>query len=214
MRLSNTPEIANHARGDEPRLVRAALAGLLIVAGCTAGDEPSAPPVPVWVDPPAARVEALPPIPTPAPKRPAAPPRVRNKPAAPSVQPSDEVDATGDPDAVAPVADGMSEEVETAQPEVQPAPELRPASLPLQLRGMSEAQATALLGRPSAVEDKAPARIWTYRSETCTVRVAFFPQVETLDYRVLSVDASEKGGEVARARCYEDILGTSRERGT
>ena len=123
------------------------------------------------------QAEALPPIPVPAPPRPQPQPH-RTKTKTPTAQPTK-------------VAE-------------DPAP--TPPPLAVRLKGLSEAEAETLLGRPVAVEEKAPARVWIYRVKACSVRVAFFPQMATLDFRVLSVELSEKGDEAARARCEADLL--------
>lgn len=158
------------------------VAAMLLGAGC-AGTEGVAegPAVP---EPPATAPAApTPPIPVPAPARPQ-PPKPRAK--APVPKPA------GDAAAAAAAAAAM-----TLPP---------PQPLAVRLKGLSETEAEALLGRPAAVEEKAPARIWTYRAGECSLRLGFFPQVQTLDFRVLSVEAAPRGDAAAEARCDAALL--------
>jgi len=171
--------IGDRKRG-RPGVFPMAVMCALAAAGCTgelAPDETAAP----RIDAPVmAQTAGLPPIPVPAPPRPQpAHPRVKTP--APPAKP-----------------------VEDPAPPTTTAPTSPP--LAVRLKGLSEAEAEALLGRPAAVEEKAPARVWVYRAKACSLRVAFFPQMATLDFRVLSVELSEKGDAAARSRCEADLL--------
>ncbi len=44
----------------------------------------------------------------------------------------------------------------------------------------------ALLGPADRVEEAAPGRTWEYRDGACVLAVRFYPDLKTLDYRVLS----------------------------
>ncbi len=180
MSVSAEPFTCRSRRGRLAVVLSVTLAAMLLGAGC-AGTEGVAE-GPVAADPPAVTQAApVPPIPVPAPPRPQ-PPKPRAK--APAAKPAEDAAA----------AAAMAGPVPPPQP------------LAVRLKGLSEAEAERLLGRPAAVEEKAPARIWTYRAGECSLRLAFFPQVQTLDFRVLSVEAAPRGDTAAEARCDAALL--------
>lgn len=56
------------------------------------------------------------------------------------------------------------------------------------LVGLDQFQTKRLLGNPSATEDDAPARVWRYAGGGCTLRVFFFKDMISEDFRALSYD--------------------------
>ncbi len=62
---------------------------------------------------------------------------------------------------------------------------------PDRLVGLSEAEATNLLGPPVEKTDSPPSRVWTYRSETCEVKLFFYPEVGGTTYRTLTYEISD-----------------------
>jgi len=70
------------------------------------------------------------------------------------------------------------------------------------LVGMTEAETRGRLGPPNFAEDAAPSRIWLYAAENCSIRLYFFPEVESLVYRVLRYEVLGHGdGE----QCIADL---------
>lgn len=184
MSVSAEPFTCRSRRGRLAVVLSVTLAAMLLGAGCAGTEGVAEGPAPA--DPPAATQAAgTPPIPVPAPPRPQ-PPKPRAK--APAAKPAEDAAAAA---AAAAAMDA-------------PVPPLQP--LAVRLKGLSEAEAETLLGRPAAVEEKAPARIWTYRAGECSLRLGFFPQVQTLDFRVLSVEAAPRGDTAAEARCDAALL--------
>lgn len=70
------------------------------------------------------------------------------------------------------------------------------------LVGMTEAETRGRLGPPNFAEDAAPSRIWLYAAENCSIRLYFFPEVESLVYRVLRYEVL---GEGDGGQCLAEI---------
>lgn len=51
----------------------------------------------------------------------------------------------------------------------------------------------ALLGPADRIEEAAPGRTWEYRDGVCVLAVRFYPDLKTLDYRVLSYGFDNEG---------------------
>jgi len=76
---------------------------------------------------------------------------------------------------------------------------------PVNLVGKSEGQVRAMLGPPTAVEERAPGKTWHYREGRCSVDVQLYPDVQTrqfgtLAYEVKSDDNSDEGRRDCMAR--------------
>jgi len=72
------------------------------------------------------------------------------------------------------------------------------AAVPVSLAGKSEAELRALLGAPTAEEDRPPGKRWHYRDGQCTLDVQLYPDVQTkqfgtLAYEVKSHDNTDQG---------------------
>lgn len=89
------------------------------------------------------------------------------------------------------------------KPKTAAAPPEADAWTPEKLVGMTQAETERQLGPPSLEEESAPAKIWLYAADTCTVKVYFFPEMKSLVYKVLryEVVGDEKSGE----RCFAEI---------
>jgi hypothetical protein len=103
--------------------------------------------------------------------------------------------ATTDSRAGTPATTG--EGSQTAAPStaaVPNAPATAPAANydPDRLVGLSEAEATNLLGPPAEKSDSPPSRVWTYRSETCDVKLFFYPEVGGTTYRTLTYEINDR----------------------
>jgi hypothetical protein len=73
-------------------------------------------------------------------------------------------------------------------PATAPAPEYDPD----RLVGLTEAAATNLLGPPAETSDSPPSRVWTYRSQTCDVKLFFYPEVGGSLYRTLTYEINDR----------------------
>lgn len=83
-----------------------------------------------------------------------------------------------------------------------------PAKLdPDALMGLDQRQTKRLLGVPAAMEDQSPARVWSYANGACTLKVFFFMDLSSQDFRALSYDvkSSEHVPDVDQ-RCFAQLL--------
>ncbi|HYG87694.1 MAG TPA: hypothetical protein VD978_15650 [Azospirillum sp.] len=83
-----------------------------------------------------------------------------------------------------------------------------PAKLePDALMGLDERQTKRLLGNPAAMEDETPAKVWHYANGACTLKVFFFMDLSSQDFRALSYDvkSSEHVPDVDQ-RCFAQLL--------
>ena len=65
------------------------------------------------------------------------------------------------------------------------------------LVGLSQADATALLGAPSESKDLPPSKIWTYHSPVCDMKLFFYPEVGGPNFRALTYQIDERGASDA-----------------
>lgn len=74
------------------------------------------------------------------------------------------------------------------------APATAPAAQydPDRLVGLSESEALSLLGPPAEKSDSPPSRVWTYRSESCDVKLFFYPEVGGTAYRTLTYEINDR----------------------
>jgi hypothetical protein len=90
-----------------------------------------------------------------------------------------------------------SQPAATAAPSTAAAPNA-PAAAPAadydpdRLVGLSEADAMSLLGPPVEKSDSPPSRVWTYRSQTCDVKLFFYPEVGGTTYRTLTYEINDR----------------------
>lgn len=75
-----------------------------------------------------------------------------------------------------------------AAPAAAPAAEYDPD----RLVGLSETDAMNLLGPPAEKADSPPSRVWTYRSQTCDVKLFFYPEVGGTTYRTLTYEITDR----------------------
>ena len=73
---------------------------------------------------------------------------------------------------------------------------------PEQLPGLTQDEAQAMLGPPTAQSAQAMATVWTYRRGDCTLSLMFYPEVETAVQRVLGY---EFGGGGDAAACLKRL---------
>lgn len=76
-----------------------------------------------------------------------------------------------------------------------------------QLIGLSPEQAVQRLGEPAQESFEAPARIWQYNATICTLRLVFYRDILSEQYRTLSYQfiPDEKNADTQR-RCLADIV--------
>mgnify|MGYP001315023279 CR=1 FL=1 len=85
---------------------------------------------------------------------------------------------------------------------------------PERIVGLTEAQTADLLGRPAEQEEKAPARLWRYGARDCTATIIFYPEVESLTYRVLDIEiVNREGRETTDRACLGEIAAARSSRG-
>ncbi|MCW2246522.1 hypothetical protein M2352_002113 [Azospirillum fermentarium] len=85
-------------------------------------------------------------------------------------------------------------------PDTAPGGTPAPAA-PLSLVGISQQEARALLGAPTATTEEASAIVWDYGGRECGLRLFFFMDVNAHDFRTLSfetTDAGSGGGDSAQ----------------
>ena len=79
--------------------------------------------------------------------------------------------------------------------------------------GYDRAEVRDLLGEPIWVEEIPPALSWQYASEECVLRVFFFMEVTTRNFRVLSYDVtSNDDANDVDQRCLSDLVAQASER--
>ena len=91
---------------------------------------------------------------------------------------------------------------------VPSAPAASPADFdPDRLVGLSEAEATNLLGAPVEKSDSPPSRIWTYRSLTCDVKLFLYPEVGATTYRTLTYEINDRDpADTTHAGCVGGLV--------
>ena len=103
----------------------------------------------------------------------------------------------------APAAQGTTAGAASTAPTVPAAPSTAaapsaPTTVPAveydpdRLVGLSEGDAMKLLGPPAEQSDSPPSRVWTYRSQTCDVKLFFYPEVGGTTYRTLTYEINDR----------------------
>ena len=68
------------------------------------------------------------------------------------------------------------------------------------LIGLNETEIETFLGPPMLQEDRAPTKLWVFRSKTCTINVTLYPDVETRQFHALSYEVISDVHTVERTR--------------
>lgn len=78
---------------------------------------------------------------------------------------------------------------------------------PEALMGLDQRQTKRLLGVPASMEDQSPARVWSYANGACTLKVFFYMDLSSQDFRALSYDvkSNEHVPDVDQ-RCFAQLL--------
>lgn len=73
------------------------------------------------------------------------------------------------------------------------------------------ADVVALLGDPSSKQDQSPGEMWLFAATDCTLRLFFYPQVESESFRVLSYQAVSAEGDYAAQECLDILMAERRD---
>ena len=97
----------------------------------------------------------------------------------------------------------LADDVPAGSGRFAPAPKIKPRFIALiepdTLVGLSPDEVQAVIGRPVTVADRAPAKIWSYRSRECAVDVFFYLDVGSSTFRALTLDLKDARGKATRA---------------
>jgi hypothetical protein len=86
---------------------------------------------------------------------------------------------------------------------------------PKSLVGLDEQATVRLLGEPSWTEDVPPAKYWQYATPSCVLRVFFFMEMTTQNFRALSYElTSSDDAPNVHERCFAQLLAQASGRQT
>jgi len=86
---------------------------------------------------------------------------------------------------------------------------------PKALVGLDEQATVRLLGEPSWTEDVPPAKYWQYATPSCVLRVFFFMEMTTQNFRALSYElTSSDDAPNVHERCFAQLLAQASSRQT
>lgn len=68
------------------------------------------------------------------------------------------------------------------------------------LIGLSESEIESALGTPMLQEDRAPTKLWVFRSRNCTINVTLYPDVETRQFHALAYEVTSDVHTAERTR--------------
>lgn len=79
---------------------------------------------------------------------------------------------------------------------------------PAELIGLEPTQTVAVLGEPSLRLQDPPAQVWQYNATECTLRLHFYRDIITQQFRALSyeIENSDTENVDAERRCLNDII--------
>jgi len=101
---------------------------------------------------------------------------------------------------------------EPSAPPQQP-PQPVPSADPNQVVGMTEAEATSLIGPPNRSDVEPPARVWVYDGERCTLRVFFYLDLGREAFRALTWSiAHPEGDPQDEWHCFGRLVNDARSR--
>lgn len=84
---------------------------------------------------------------------------------------------------------------------------------PHTLVGMDEQAISRLLGEPTWTEDVPPAKYWQYATQSCVLRVFFFMEMTTRNFRALSYElTSSDDAPNVDEQCFAQLLAQAAER--
>jgi hypothetical protein len=68
------------------------------------------------------------------------------------------------------------------------------------LIGLNESEIESALGTPMLQEDRAPTKLWVFRSRNCTINVTLYPDVETRQFHALAYEVTSDVHTAERTR--------------
>ncbi|MGH7033154.1 MAG: hypothetical protein ACREFL_05445 [Stellaceae bacterium] len=68
------------------------------------------------------------------------------------------------------------------------------------LIGLNESEIESALGTPMLQEDRAPTKLWVFRSRNCTINVTLYPDVETRQFHALAYEVTSDVHTTERTR--------------
>ena len=75
------------------------------------------------------------------------------------------------------------------------------------LTGLDFDAVRGLMGEPVAIKEVPPGQEWLYRDGDCTLAIRFFPEMEKLHYRALSLSVHDEGQtDGDQNRCHERFI--------
>jgi hypothetical protein len=78
---------------------------------------------------------------------------------------------------------------------------------PARLVGLTEQETLRLLGAPSRKADAPPAKYWQYASRRCVLRVFFFMEMDSRDFRTLSYELKSVNNDpTVDQQCLADFV--------
>lgn len=91
-----------------------------------------------------------------------------------------------------------------------PVPKPRPQIIALidpgALVGLSPVEVREFIGPPVTITDRAPAKIWNYRSRECSADVIFYLDIGSSTFRALTLDLKDsEGNSTSEPRCLGSI---------
>jgi hypothetical protein len=103
-------------------------------------------------------------------------------------------------------ASGQPRHVEASYRPHPPPAKSAGKAVPEAVVGLDEAQLRSRFGPPSSEEDKAPGKVWHYRSGHCRVDLDLYPDVETRVYRALAYEVTSDDGSREKERhCLAEL---------
>jgi hypothetical protein len=125
---------------------------------------------------------------------------VRPLPPVPARKPKPPAPAVARPADPAPAGSGMAQSATVRPPQA-------PHFDPNRLVGLSEQETLRLLGQPNWKEETPPSRTWRYASRGCELRVFFFMEMTSRDFRSLSYELKSTDNEQHDdQQCFADLL--------
>ncbi len=93
---------------------------------------------------------------------------------------------------------------------VAPVPKRKPQIIamiePGALVGLSPVEVHEMIGQPVTVTDRAPAKIWNYRSSECSADITFYLDIGSSTFRALTLDLKDSAGKpTSEPRCLGSI---------
>lgn len=175
----------------------------LLTAFLLAGCAESLPPVPVaGTSAPSVAQQSGVPKPKQKPRQQAVAAKQAGKPEALPSGAAGTVSAAGPGEAVAALPPGTASAAPAAAP-----------TDPRTLVGMDEQTISRLLGEPTWTEDVPPAKYWQYATQSCVLRVFFFMEMTTQNFRALSYElTSSDDAPNVNEQCFAQLLAQAADR--